>query len=349
MVLNTLLNKNIALVFCLVLITRLTYQQICSFEEKEMASYQAWDTYLGEFEDYLKLERSLSDNSLKAYVSDIEKLQQFVELSDWDLSPLEIRQNHLEQMLEHICDLGLSAASQARILAGIKAFYKFLLFQDLIEKDPSELLEGPRLDRKLPDVLSYHEIVSMLEAIDLSTDEGLRNRAILETLYSSGLRVTELTEMKMSNIISDVGFLRITGKGNKERIVPVGKDALFYIQKYMQEVRRYLDIEKGHENFVFLNRRGKKLSRVMIFYIIKDAAAEAGITKNVSPHTFRHSFASHLVEGGANLRAVQDMLGHVSITTTEIYTHLDRDYLRQVIRDYHPRSRRPLADDKLDS
>lgn len=314
-----------------------------------MTSYKAWETYLGEFEDYLKLERSLSDNSLKAYLSDVEKLQQFVELSDWDLSPLQIQQDHLEQMLEHICDLGLSAASQARILAGIKAFYKFLLFQDLIDKDPSELLEGPRLDRKLPDVLSYHEIESMLEAIDLSTHEGLRNRAILETLYSSGLRVSELTEMKLSNIISDVGFLRIIGKGNKERIVPVGKDALFYIRKYLQEVRQYLKIEKGHENHVFLNRRGKKLSRVMIFYIIKDAAIAGGISKNVSPHTFRHSFASHLVEGGANLRAVQDMLGHVSITTTEIYTHLDREYLKQVIRDFHPRSRRPISEKNTDS
>lgn len=314
-----------------------------------MTSNQAWETNLGEFEDYLKLERSLSDNSLKAYLSDVEKLQQFVELSDWDLSPLQIQQDHLEQMLEHICDIGLSAASQARILAGIKAFYKFLLFQDLIDKDPSELLEGPRLDRKLPDVLSYHEIESMLEAIDLSTDEGLRNRAILETLYSSGLRVSELTEMKLSNIISDVGFLRIIGKGNKERIVPVGKDALFYIRKYLQEVRQYLKIEKGHENHVFLNRRGKKLSRVMIFYIIKDAAIAGGISKNVSPHTFRHSFASHLVEGGANLRAVQDMLGHVSITTTEIYTHLDREYLRQVIRDFHPRSRRPISEKNTDS
>ena len=309
-----------------------------------MKSHQAWETYLGEFEDYLKLERSLSDNSLKAYISDVEKLQQFTELSEWDISPLDITQNHLEQMLEHICNLGLSVASQARILAGIKAFYKFLLFQELIDEDPSELLEGPRLDRKLPDVLSYYEIEQILDAIDLSTPEGLRNRAILETLYSSGLRVSELTEMKMSNIIQDIGFLRILGKGNKERIVPVGKDALFYIQKYIEEVRQYLEIESGHENYVFLNRRGKKLSRVMIFYIIRDSATATGINKRVSPHTFRHSFASHLVEGGANLRAVQDMLGHVSITTTEIYTHLDREYLQQVIKEFHPRSRRPITE-----
>jgi len=308
-----------------------------------MTHIQAWETYVSEFEDYLKLERSLSDNSLSAYLSDIDKLQQFVDMSEWNLSPLDIQQEHLEQMLQHIYNLGLSAASQARILAGIKAFYKFLLFQDLITEDPSELLEGPRLDRKLPDVLSFHEIAQILEAIDMNTPEGLRNRAILETLYSTGLRVTELTEMKLSNIIRDVGFIRILGKGNKERIIPIGKDALLYIQKYQQEVRQYLDIKDGHENFVFLNRRGKKLSRVMIFYIIKDAVAQAGLEKNVSPHTFRHSFASHLVEGGANLRAVQDMLGHVSITTTEIYTHLDREYLQQIIKEYHPRSRRDIS------
>lgn len=314
-----------------------------------MKSHQAWETYLGEFEDYLKLERSLSDNSLKAYISDVEKLQQFSELSEWDISPLEITREHLEQMLEQICNLGLSVASQARILAGIKAFYRFLLFQELIPEDPTELLEGPRLDRKLPDVLSYYEIEQILDAIDISTPEGLRNRAIMETLYSSGLRVSELTEMKISNIIKDIGFLRILGKGNKERIVPVGKDALFYIQKYNEEVRQFLKIESGHENYVFLNRRGKKLSRVMIFYIIKDATAAAGINKRVSPHTFRHSFASHLVEGGANLRAVQDMLGHVSITTTEIYTHLDREYLQQVIKEFHPRSRRPISEDNLNA
>jgi integrase/recombinase XerD len=314
-----------------------------------MSKFKEWETYVSEFEDYLKLERSLSENSLKAYLSDIEKLQQFVELSEWDLSPLDVRQEHLEKMLEHICDLGLSVATQARMLAGIKAFYKFLLFQDLIAEDPSSLLEGPRLNRKLPDTLSYHEIESILESIDISIAEGLRNRALLETLYSSGLRVTELTELKMNNIFADIGFLRILGKGSKERIVPIGKDALKYIKQYIEEVRKYLEIEPGHENFVFLNRRGKKLSRVMIFYIIKDAALMAGIHKKVSPHTFRHSFATHLIEGGANLRAVQDMLGHVSITTTEIYTHLDRDYLKQVITDCHPRSRRPITDDRLNS
>lgn len=314
-----------------------------------MSKFKEWETYISEFEDYLKLERSLSENSLKAYISDIDKLQQFVELSDWHLSPLDIQQQHLEKMLEHICDLGLSVATQARMLAGIKAFYKFLLFQDLISEDPAVLLEGPKLNRKLPDTLSYFEIESILESIDFSSAEGIRNRAILETLYSSGLRVTELTELKMNNIIADIGFLRILGKGNRERIVPIGKDALKYISQYLQEIRQHMEIEPGHENFVFLNRRGKKLSRVMIFYIIKDAAAAAGINKKVSPHTFRHSFATHLIEGGANLRAVQDMLGHVSITTTEIYTHLDRDYLKQVITECHPRSRRPMADDRLNT
>ena len=301
-----------------------------------------WNTYIEEFGDYLRLERSLSDNSLKAYLSDIDKLQQFADLSEWDLSPLEIKQKHLLVFLEYIYNLGMTPASQARILAGVKAFYKFLLYRDLIDKDPSLLLEGPKIDRKLPDTLSFPEIEQILDAVDMSTDEGIRNRAIIETLYSSGMRVTELTELRISNLYTDVGFIRIIGKGNKERIVPVGQDALKYIKIYTEHVRRHLDIEPGQENYLFLNRRGSKLSRVMIFNIVRDAADRAGITKKVSPHTFRHSFATHLVEGGANLRAVQDMLGHVSITTTEIYTHLDRDYLRQIITDCHPRSKRPI-------
>ena len=301
-----------------------------------------WNTYIEEFGDYLRLERSLSDNSLRAYLSDIDKLQQFADLSEWDLSPLEIKQKHLLVFLEYIYNLGMTPASQARILAGVKAFYKFLLYRDLIDKDPSLLLEGPKIDRKLPDTLSFPEIEQILDAVDMSTDEGIRNRAIIETLYSSGMRVTELTELRISNLYTDVGFIRIIGKGNKERIVPVGQDALKYIKIYTEHVRRHLDIEPGQENYLFLNRRGSKLSRVMIFNIVRDAADRAGITKKVSPHTFRHSFATHLVEGGANLRAVQDMLGHVSITTTEIYTHLDRDYLRQIITDCHPRSKRPI-------
>lgn len=306
---------------------------------------QNWNTYIDEFGDYLRLERSLSENSLKAYLSDIDKLQQFTDVSDWDLSPLELEQKHLLAFLEYIYNLGMSAPSQARILAGVKAFYKFLLYREFIDKDPSLLLEGPKIDRKLPDTLSFVEIERILSAIDLSSAEGIRNRAIIETLYSSGMRVTELTELRLSNLYPDIGFVRIIGKGNKERIVPLGQDALKYIQQYINHVRNQLEIQSGQENYLFLNRRGSKLSRVMIFNIVRDAAELAGITKNVSPHTFRHSFATHLVEGGANLRAVQDMLGHVSITTTEIYTHLDRDYLRQVITEYHPRSRRPINDE----
>lgn len=304
-----------------------------------------WNLYIEEFADYLKLERSLSENSRKAYISDIEKLQQYVEIAGLELSPLQIEQKYLQDFLAYIYDMGLSAATQARILAGVKAFYRFLLYQDIISEDPSLLLEGPKLDRKLPEILSFYQIDKMLQFIDLSTPEGIRNRAILETLYSSGMRVSELTELKLSNFFIDIGFLRITGKGSKERIVPVGKDAIRYIQMYTQEVRNKLEIKRGHENYIFLNRRGKKLTRVMIFYIIKQAAANADISKNVSPHTFRHSFATHLIEGGADLRAVQDMLGHISITTTEIYTHLDKDYLRQVITECHPRSKKPIIDD----
>ena len=302
-----------------------------------------WNIYLEEFSDYLRLERSLTQNSLVAYVSDVEKLQQYAELEDWPESPLAMTQAHLLQFIAYIYDLGMSAPSQARILAGVKAFYKFLLYRELIDEDPAVLLEGPKIDQKLPDTLSYYEIEQILSAIDLSTPEGVRNRAIIETLYSSGMRVSELTELRLTNLYADIGFLRVLGKGNKERIVPIGRDALKYVQMYIQHVRYHLEVQAGNENYVFLNRRGSKLSRVMIFNIVKDATARAGLQKKVSPHTFRHSFASHLIEGGANLRAVQDMLGHVSITTTEIYTHLDRDYLRQVITDCHPRSKHPIG------
>lgn len=303
-----------------------------------------WNIYLEEFGDYLRLERSLTQNSLLAYLSDVEKLQQYADLEDWSESPLEITQDRLLQFIAYIYDLGMSAPSQARILAGVKAFFKFLLYRDLIEEDPSVLLEGPKIQQKLPDILAFYEIEQILSAIDLSTPECVRNRAIIETLYSSGMRVSELTELRLTSLYADIGFLRVLGKGNKERIVPIGKDALKYVQMYTQHVRVHLDIQPGNENYIFLNRRGTKLSRVMIFNIVKDATARAGIQKKVSPHTFRHSFASHLIEGGANLRAVQDMLGHVSITTTEIYTHLDRDYLRQVITDCHPRSKHPIGE-----
>lgn len=301
-----------------------------------------WELHIKHFTNYLKLERSLSPNSVEAYVHDVELLRQFTEMTYPKVSPQKITSRHLQEFLQYINELGMSAHSQARILSGIKGFYKYLLFEELIETDPTALIEGPKLGRKLPDTLSYHEIESLLAAIDLSTSEGSRNRAMLEVLYSSGLRVSELVDLKLNNIHFDIGFLRVIGKGNKERLVPVGRDAMKFVRIYIEEVRGkhpHHPPQKGFEANVFLNRRGKKLTRVMVFTIIKNLALAIGLKKTISPHTFRHSFATHLIEGGADLRAVQEMLGHESITTTEIYTHLDRDYLRQVILDYHPRSR----------
>ena len=295
----------------------------------------SWEGYIKQFQNYLRLERSLSPNSVEAYVRDIQKLAQFL---DGSCGVKEVNEVHLQNFLEWINELGMTPNSQARVLSGLKAFFKYLLFENIVTKNPSALLEGPKLGRKLPDTLSFPEIEQLLQAIDLSTPEGQRNRAILETLYSSGLRVTELVELKLSNVYFDLGFLRIVGKGNKERLVPIGRDALKYIRIYTDQVRVHLTIKKGNENFVFLNRRGSKLSRVMIFTIIKNLAEQIGLNKSISPHTFRHSFATHLIEGGADLRAVQEMLGHESITTTEIYTHLDREYLKQVIQEFHPRS-----------
>ena len=298
----------------------------------------SWDAYIKQFRNYLKLERSLADNSIEAYLHDITKLRQFFEIKNLTLSPLKVSQGDLIDFVEFINELGMSPYSQARILSGIKSFYKFLVYEELIEKDPSELLESPKIGRKLPDTLEFHEIEQILSAIDMSKDAGARNRAMLETLYSSGLRVSELIELKISNIYDDVGFLRIIGKGNKERLVPVGKSALKYMKIYKDQVRIHQDIKKGQEDYLFLNLRGSRIPRISVFNIIKDLALTAGIVKNISPHTFRHSFATHLIEGGADLRAVQEMLGHESITTTEIYTHLDRDYLKQVINEFHPRS-----------
>jgi integrase/recombinase XerD len=296
-----------------------------------------WKAYIKQFSDYLKLERSLSSNSIEAYVRDVTKLNQYMEMSD-PVSPMKVTAKHLQGFIEYVNELGMSAYSQARILSGIKAFYKFMMIEELIENDPTSLIEGPKLGRKLPDTLDYPEIVQLLDAIDLSKAEGARNRAMLEVLYSSGLRVSELVELRASNVYFDIGFLRVIGKGNKERLVPCGSDALKYLKIYMEEVRVHVPIQKGFENHVFLNRRGKKLTRVMVFIVIKDLAERIGLKKSISPHTFRHSFATHLIEGGADLRAVQEMLGHESITTTEIYTHLDRDYLKQVIQEFHPRS-----------
>ena len=298
----------------------------------------AWDIYIQEYENYLKLERSLSPNSVEAYVRDVSKLKQFLELTGSEITPLQISMVELQNFIEYINELGMSAFSQARIISGLKSFYKFLLYEGELDADPTELLEAPKLGRKLPDTLSVEEIDQILSAIDHSTPEGMRNRAMLETLYSSGLRVSELIGLKMSNVHADVGFLRIFGKGSKERLVPIGREALKYIKIYIDEVRVHLDIKHGHEGFLFLNRNGKQLSRQMIFIVIKNLVEKAGIKKTISPHTFRHSFATHLIEGGADLRAVQEMLGHESITTTEIYTHLDRDYLKQVIQEFHPRS-----------
>lgn len=300
-----------------------------------------WELHSRHFGHYLRLERSLSANSIEAYLHDVDLLRQFMAEHHAGISPLSVTTAHLRGFLEHINALGMSAYSQARILSGLKSFYKYLITEDLMSSDPSSLLEGPRLGRKLPDTLSYPEIEQLLAAIDLSTHEGTRNKAIIEVLYSSGLRVSELVDLRLGNVYADIGFLRVIGKGNKERLVPIGRDALKWLKIYCDEARGrtpHKPAQKGHESYVFLNRNGRKLTRVMIFTIIKNLALQIGLNKTISPHTFRHSFATHLIEGGADLRAVQEMLGHESITTTEIYTHLDRDYLRQVITEFHPRA-----------
>ncbi len=297
-----------------------------------------WDIYIKQFKDYLRLERSLSPNSVDAYLQDVVKLRQFLDFSNSNKSPLEVNLDDLELLMGYLHELQMSPYSQARTVSGIKAFYRFLLTEEYINDDPSQLLEAPKLGRKLPDTLSVEEIDELFAAVDLSTPEGARNRAMLETLYSSGLRVTELVELRISNVFRENGFLKILGKGNKERLVPIGSEALKFMSIYVDEIRVHIDVKEGNENFVFLNRRGAKLTRVMIFTIIKNLAKQIGLNKNISPHTFRHSFATHLIEGGADLRAVQDMLGHESITTTEIYTHLDRDYLKKVVTQFHPRS-----------
>ncbi|GAA4417359.1 site-specific tyrosine recombinase XerD [Nibrella viscosa] len=299
-----------------------------------------WQSYINAFKNYLKLERSLAENSVEAYLHDVGKLWQFLALADEKpVGPLQVTDLHLRDFLKYLGELGLSAHSQARILSGLKAFYKFLVLENTIQHDPTQLIEGPKLGRKLPDTLSYPEIEQMLDAIDLSTPGGTRDRAMLEVLYSSGLRVSELLDLRLTNCYFDDGFLRIFGKGSKFRLVPIGEDAIRYTRIYVEHVRNQLAVQKGDEDTVFLNLRGKKLSRVSVFTTIKRLAAEVGIRKTISPHTFRHSFATHLIEGGADLRAIQQMLGHESITTTEIYTHIDRDYLRQTMIDYHPRGR----------
>ena len=298
----------------------------------------SWDKLSHQFANYLKLERSLSDNSIQAYVRDVAKLRQFIDISNLEISPTKVTTEIIQNFVKYIGDLGLSTYSQSRMLSGIKSFYTFLEYEEIISENPATLIDSPKLGRKLPEVLSVEEIEEIFEAIDHSTPEGQRNRAMLEVLYSSGLRVSELINLKLNNLYFDIGFLRILGKGNKERLVPIGKSAMKYLNIYINEVRPHIDKKQGYENFVFLNRRGKNLTRVMVFTVIKDLTLKANIKKTVSPHTFRHSFATHLVEGGADLRAVQEMLGHESITTTEIYTHLDREYLKQIIQEFHPRS-----------
>jgi len=296
-----------------------------------------WQIYTEQFKNYLKLERGFAENSLEAYLRDVVKFREYAQSQEWT-SPEKITHHQIQDFLVYLNELGIAEASQARVLSGIKAFYKFLFLENIMQQDPSYLIEAPKLARKLPDTLSYEEIEKLLAAIDLSTPEGTRNRAILEVLYSCGLRVSELTELTLSQLYFDIGFLKVIGKGNKERFVPIGKDAIKYTKMYLEHIRNHLDIPRGYENYVFLNRRGKNLSRVFIFMIIKELAQKISLNKNISPHTFRHSFATHLLEGGADLRAIQEMLGHESITTTEIYTHLDKDYLRQTIQQFHPRS-----------
>lgn len=280
----------------------------------------------------------MSDNSVFAYTRDVNHLTAF--LSQWSpgLSVKEVGPDHLREFISYLNDLGIAANSQARMISGIKSFFRFLLLEDVVTNDPTELIQPPQTGRKLPDTLSCDEIQKLLDAIDRSTPEGERNKAIIETLYGCGLRVSELVNMKMSNLFFREGFIRIVGKGDKERLIPIGTHARRQIEIYLEQVRVHQKIAEGHEDVVFLSRRGKQLTRVMIFTIIKRLNELSGLNKNISPHTFRHSFATHLVEGGANLRAVQEMLGHRSITTTEIYTHLDRDFLRQTIRDFHPMS-----------
>ena len=296
----------------------------------------SWESSILGFKSYLQLERSLSTNSVDAYIRDVKKLETFAKKKK--ISELNINKSDLSDFVSNISKEGISARSQSRIISGIKAFYKYLIMEDYITADPTQLLESPKIGMKLPDTLSIEEIDKLIAAIDLSTEQGERNRAMLEILYSCGLRVTELITLKLSNVSFVEGFIKVIGKGNKERLAPIGETALKYLTIYINEVRNHQDIQKGHEDIIFLGRRGKQLTRVMIFTIIKQLAEKIGLKKKISPHTFRHSFATHLIQGGADLRAVQEMLGHESITTTEIYTHLDKEYLREAIIQFHPRA-----------
>ncbi|WP_442587152.1 site-specific tyrosine recombinase XerD [Pedobacter sp. AW31-3R] len=294
-------------------------------------------SYLKEFKTYLKLERGLSLNSVEAYLNDISKLIQYQELNAQELRVQDIDHLELVRFISWLNGLGMLPNTQARVISGLKAYFSYLMIEDIITVDPSVLLEAPKLSRKLPDVLDIQEINALVEAIDASTPEGMRNKAIIELLYGCGLRVTELVTLKISDLHVELEFIKVLGKGNKERIIPIGQTALKYIRLYIHEVRNHQEIKCGHEDFIFLNRLGTGLSRISVFTMIKALAEKIGLKKSISPHTFRHSFATHLIEGGADLRAVQEMLGHSSITTTEIYTHLDREYLKGVIVQHHSR------------
>jgi len=295
-----------------------------------------WEGYKKGYKAWLQLEKSLAENSVEAYLHDVEKLTDYLQAINDLKNPGEITLKDLEQFVKWVNELGMTAASQGRIISGLRSFYKYCLLEQISTTDPTVLLEGPKLKRLLPDVLSFEEIESIIAAIDLSKPEGGRNKAILETMYSCGIRVSELVNLKISCLYLDVGFIKVIGKGDKERLVPIGSDAVKYINIYRNNIRTHIAIKKGEEDILFLNRRGSRLTRVMIFLMLKELVKKAGITKNISPHTLRHSFATHLVEGGADLRAVQEMLGHESITTTEIYTHLDREYLRNTLHQFHP-------------
>lgn len=297
-----------------------------------------WNSEIDGFKEYLKLQRGLSDNSIHAYVTDLKKLTNYLETSEKykGFMPDQVTLQTLRDMLQWITDNEISPRTQARIISGIKSFYKYLMIIEKVDRDPTALLEAPKVGRKLPEVLTVEEVDMIINRIDTNRAEGRRNKAIIETLYSCGLRVSELIELKISNLFFESGYIRVEGKGRRQRLVPIGSRAIKEINLYLSEYRRVLNICPGAEDILFLNRRGNKLSRVMIFTIIKAAAARCGITKNISPHTFRHSFATHLLDGGANLRAVQEMLGHESIITTEIYTHLDKNYLKDTLDLYHP-------------
>lgn len=296
-----------------------------------------WSTALAGFKSYLLLERGMSQHTIEAYLRDIGKLQSFCE-STKGQQPSSVSTDDLRLFLGWLNELGMLASSQARVLSAIKTFYYYLVLESGLENNPAALMEGPRLSRSLPDTLSVIEIQALINAIDLSKPEGTRNKAILEVMYGCGLRVSELINLKRSDLFLDVEYIKVIGKGDKQRLVPIGGEAIKYLNIYLNESRVHQPVKPGFEDYVFLNRRGTSLSRVMIFLIVKDLAEKIDLKKDISPHTFRHSFATHLIEGGADLRAVQDMLGHESITTTEIYTHLDKGYLKDMIRQYHPRS-----------